>query len=101
MSLPPTVLALSGWCYAELRVDGVLRSSLPASNAQATAKIVHLGDVPTTPLWCYGQAKLHQAQGRGLEPRPMEALGTQEGLGSQWCNRLPSISHIVGEEGVE
>ena len=41
-----------------------------------------------------GQMRLpegDQAQGRGFEPRPMEALGTQQGLGSQWCNRLPSM----------
>jgi hypothetical protein len=31
--------------FCELPLYGVLRSSLPASNAQATAKIAHLGDV--------------------------------------------------------
>jgi hypothetical protein len=41
----------------ELRIDGVLRSSLPASIAQATAKIVHLGDTLLPRLlycWCVG-----------------------------------------------
>jgi hypothetical protein len=37
------------------------------------------------------RAKMHQAQGRGCEPRPTEALGTQWGQGSQWCSRLPAI----------
>ena len=32
--------------FCELRVDGVLRSSPHARNAQATAKIVTLGDAP-------------------------------------------------------
>jgi hypothetical protein len=33
----------------ELPIYGVLGSSLPASNAKATAKITHLGDTPTLP----------------------------------------------------
>src|SRR5215216_3373848 len=28
----------------------------------------------------------------------LRKLGTQEGLGSQWCNRLPSIAQEVGGE---
>jgi hypothetical protein len=28
----------------------------------------------------------------------LRKLGTQEGLGSQWCNRLPSIAREVGGE---
>ena len=58
------------------------------------------GDVPSTPLWWYGEAKIRQAQGRGFEPRPTEG-GHLKGVGSQWCNRLPSIPLEVGEEGVE
>ena len=43
----------------------------------------------------------HKAQGRGFEPRPTEVLGTQEGLGSQWCNRLPRLfPKKMGEKGV-
>jgi hypothetical protein len=38
---------------AELPLYGVLRSSLPASNAQATAKIAHLSDAPA-PIREYG-----------------------------------------------
>src|SRR5215213_5089779 len=40
--------------FCELRVDGVLGSSLPASNAQATTKIRCLGDVltPLRGVWC-------------------------------------------------
>ncbi len=30
----------------------------------------------------------------------LRKLGTQEGLGSQWCNRLPSIPQEDGEKGV-
>jgi len=33
----------------ELRLDGVLGSSLPASNSQATAKITHLSDTLSPP----------------------------------------------------
>jgi hypothetical protein len=51
-----------------------------------------------------GQMRLRegdQTQGRGIEPRPMEALGTQQGLGSQWCNRLPAMPpRDKGEKGV-
>jgi hypothetical protein len=32
--------------FCELRLNGVLRSSLPARNAQVTAKIAHLSDTP-------------------------------------------------------
>jgi hypothetical protein len=49
-----------------------------------------------------GQMRLregNQTQGRGLEPRPTED-GHPTGLGSQWCNRLPSIPYGLGEEGV-
>src|SRR5215207_6294535 len=42
----------------------------------------------------------HKAQGRGFELGPTEVLGTQEGLVSQWCNRLPSIPKKMGEKGV-
>src|SRR5215217_946858 len=35
------------WGFCELRLYGVLRSSLAASNAQATPKIAHLSDAPT------------------------------------------------------
>jgi hypothetical protein len=43
----------------------------------------------------------HKAQGRGFELGPMEVLGTQEGLGSQWCNRLPHLlPKNMGEKGV-
>ena len=51
-----------------------------------------------TPLCGDIGAKMDKAQGRGFEPRPMEVLGTREGLGSQWCNRLPSIPQEVGGE---
>src|SRR5215207_5933720 len=40
----------------------------------------------------------HKAQGRGFELGPTEVLGTQEGLRSQWCNRLPSIHQEDGGE---
>ena len=40
----------------------------------------------------------HKAQGRGFELGPTEVLGTQEGLRSQWCNRLPSIPQEDGGE---
>ena len=32
--------------YGEVRILGILGSSLPASNAQATPKIAHLSDTP-------------------------------------------------------
>jgi hypothetical protein len=35
------------WAFCEVRIHGVLRSSLAASNAQATPKIAHLSDAPT------------------------------------------------------
>src|SRR5215210_6944522 len=39
--------------FSEVRLLGILRSSLPASNAQATAKIAHLSDTPA-PIREYG-----------------------------------------------
>jgi hypothetical protein len=39
--------------FCELRRDGVLRSSSPASNAQVTPKIAHLSDTPA-PIEEYG-----------------------------------------------
>src|SRR5215208_3536779 len=38
--------------FCELRLLGILRSSLPASNAQATPKIAHLSDT-SAPIWHY------------------------------------------------
>jgi hypothetical protein len=35
------------WAFSEVRRHGVLGSSLPTSNAQATPKIAHLSDTPT------------------------------------------------------
>jgi PAS domain S-box-containing protein len=46
-----------------------------------------------------GQMRLRegdQAQGRGIEPRPMEEVGHPTGLGSQWCNRLLSQMVVAG-----
>jgi hypothetical protein len=39
--------------FCELRLYGVLGSSLPSSNAQVTAKIAHLSDTPA-PIGEYG-----------------------------------------------
>src|SRR5215216_2423507 len=59
--------------FCELRRDGVLRSSLPASNAQATPKIAYLSDTPA-PIREYGSPSSpaqaprtdeHQAKGDG------------------------------------
>src|SRR5215212_2326475 len=68
---------------------GVLRSSLPASNAQATAKIRCLGDVPerTILVRCLLRAS------RSPEPRPAEGghLGACGASGATGCFRyLPT-----------
>src|SRR5215207_8765690 len=74
--------------HTELRIYGVLRSSLPASNAQAPAKIRCLGDVPehTILVRCLLRAS------RSPEPRPAQRRWAPRGVWSQWCNRLLSLS---------
>jgi DNA processing protein len=47
------LLRVSRSVFCELRLWGILGNSLPASNALATPKITHLGDVPCASV-CYG-----------------------------------------------
>src|SRR5215217_4709931 len=51
--------------FCELRIDGVLRSSLSASNAQATPKIRNIGDTPhPARLVPYLSVTSHGAEGQ-------------------------------------
>src|SRR5215203_4008358 len=75
--------------HTELRPNGVLRSSLPASNAQATPKIRCLGDVPYLTIL----VRYLPRASRSPEPRPAEGghLGACGASGATGCLRyLPT-----------
>jgi hypothetical protein len=57
-----------------------------------------MSDAPKVPLWLHGVKRYisHKVEAKN---QVLWKLGTREGLGSQWCNRLPSIPQEVGEEG--
>jgi hypothetical protein len=69
------------------------------NRAQITAidykKILQLSDVPSTPLWCHGGRRYIRYKVEALNPA-LWKTGTQEGSGSQWCDRLPSIPQDRG-----
>src|SRR5687768_425837 len=67
------------------------------SSHSEVVKILQLSDAPSTPLWCHGGRRYIKHKVEALNPA-LWKLGTQEGLGSQWCNRLPSIPQEVGGE---
>jgi hypothetical protein len=69
------------------------------SSHSEVVKILQLSDAPSTPLWCHGGRRYIKHKVEALNPA-LWKLGTQEGLGSQWCNRLPSIPKKLGEKGV-
>src|SRR5215207_1110209 len=69
MELPPRVFShqcLEGE-FCELRHNGVLRSSLPASNSQATPKIAYLSDTPAPDLRDHSRIELQEGMGVGLK----------------------------------
>src|SRR5215211_5558452 len=59
------------------------------------SKKLQLRDAPSIPLWCNGGRRYIRYKVEALNP-VLWKLGTQKGLGSQWCNRLPSISQEDG-----
>src|SRR5687767_11797079 len=88
------------WAFCELRLYGVLRSSPYSPQGPAIhhlVKILQLRDAPSLPLWCHGGRRSFKHKVEALNPA-LRKLGTQEGLGSQWCNRLPFIPQEVGGE---
>ena len=80
--------------FSELRLYGVLRS-----RRRKLPQILHLSDAPSTPLWCHGGRRYISHKVEASNPA-LRKTGTQQGQGSQWCDRLPAIPHKVGEEGV-
>ena len=52
-------------------------------------EILHLREAPSTPLWCHCGRRYTRNKVEARNPVLWKA-GTQEGQGSQWCNRLPT-----------
>ena len=78
----------------ELRNDGVLRSSLRASNAKQHQRYAVCGmcqDARSSTVSPKSGQKLRTARRRTWAPGD---------AGSQWCNRLSSMSLRCKEEGV-
>jgi hypothetical protein len=50
--------------------------------------IPQLSDAHYHPLWLHGGRRSIRHEVEASTP-VLEKLGTKEGLGSQWCNRLP------------